>query len=241
MHLDSCESTNVTARNLAEQGEPCPLWIRADVQTRGRGRRGREWISGSGNLYTSGLYIHEGNATEAALTGFVASIAVAETIEAYVPLGVSVKWPNDVLINGAKTAGILLEKCDNRLIIGIGINLMYHPEDTLYPTTHIMAHMLSHDLETEEPGVPEPRTVLAILAARFEHWRHVQLTQGFAAIRSVWLRRAVGVPGRVTVNLKNDSFSGYAQTLGTNGALQVRLDNGTIRDVHVGEVFFEGT
>ena len=174
---------------------------------------------------------------------FVAALALADTLEAYLPKElISVKWPNDVLLAGKKTAGILLESGQTNhqkwIVIGIGVNLTLHPEGTEYPATHVLEHILPSDLETPEPIMTGAQAVLAILASRFDHWRHMLVTNGFEPIADAWSVRAHNVPGPVTVRLPHESFEGDALGLDANGALRVRLAGGTIRDVHAGDVFF---
>lgn len=243
IEFEEIDSTNLEARRQADNGVTGPLWILAEKQTLGRGRRGREWTSVFGNLYCTGLYPHFGDARQAAQISFIAAIALAETIAVYVPKKrITLKWPNDVLIDGKKTAGILLESGSSHakpwFIVGIGLNLMSHPDGTDYPATHVMDHMNPSVLNTPEPPVPTPKATLAILAERFDHWRHILVTEGFGPIREAWTEKAQGIPGDVTVRLPNETFTGMAMGLGPNGELQVRLGNGTIRDIHAGDVFF---
>lgn len=241
--LPTTASTNFEARKLAESSDFGPLWIRADEQTAGRGRRGREWVSPKGNLFCTGLYPHSGDARQAALLSFVAALAVYDLASAYVPQDlISLKWPNDVLIGGAKTSGILLENGHTSghdwIAVGIGVNLVSHPPETDFPATHILAHISDADIEGPEPIMTGPEAALAILSARFGHWREIMLEDGFAPIRKVWTARASNIPGPVTVRLPNETFSGEGVGLGENGALQVHISDGILRDVHAGDVFF---
>jgi len=243
IHFEELDSTNFEARRRAEVGHIGPLWITAARQSAGRGRRGREWTSELGNLYCTGLYPNFGDLKQAAQMSFVAALAVADTIIAYVaPNLVSLKWPNDVLIDGAKAAGILLENGTSQggawFAVGIGINLVSHPSGTPYRATHVLEYIASEKLECSEPVMTGPEAACALLAARFDHWRHVLMTEGFAPIREAWMARAKGIGETVTVQLPNDTFFGTALGLGADGELQVKLDNGTIRDVHAGDVFF---
>ncbi|MGJ8564650.1 MAG: biotin--[acetyl-CoA-carboxylase] ligase [Alphaproteobacteria bacterium] len=240
---DAVASTNEEVKAYAEQGDLGPLWVRAVSQTSGRGRRGRIWASDAGNLYCTGLYPDNGDARHSALLSFVAALAVYDLVTTYVEASkVSLKWPNDVLIRGAKTSGILLESgCFNDqswIAIGIGVNLMSHPKETEFPATHVAAHMSDAALSGPEPIMTGAAAAQAILAARFDHWRSAFIAEGFAPIRDAWLERANGVPGRVSVRLPSETFEGEALSLGHNGELQVRLANGTITDVHAGDVFF---
>lgn len=224
-------------------GDLGPVWIRADEQTAGRGRRGRDWVSSKGNLFCTGLYAHDGDIQHAALLSFVAALAVYDLAAAYVPENtISLKWPNDVLIGGAKTSGILLESGHYKgqlwTAIGIGVNLVSHPDNIDYAATHLAAHIPAEDLAGAEPKYPEPQAALAILSAAFDARRREFMTLGFAPIRQAWLERAGNIPGPVTVRLPGETFEGQATDLGEKGELRVRLENGTVRDVYAGDVFF---
>ena len=199
----------------------------------------------TGNLYCSGLYPVTGELVSAAKLSFVAAIAVAETLGAHIdPDLISLKWPNDVLIKGAKTSGILLESGQHHgqkwVLIGMGINLQHHPEGTPYPATHVFEHIPRARFDDAEPEVPTARTLLPEIVSRFEHWRQKFDREGFSPVRDRWQMLAHNIPGPVTVNLYESSFSGEALGLGANGELQVRMDDGTMRKVHAGDVFFEG-
>ena len=133
IRYEELDSTNSEARRRAEAGEQGPLWISADRQTAGRGRRGRAWTSGEGNLAAT-LLLRPG--TPAPVTGqlsFVAALATAEMAAQFAPqAAITVKWPNDVLGAGKKLAGILLEGGADWLAIGVGVNLTSFPEGTKF-------------------------------------------------------------------------------------------------------------
>jgi len=245
IHLDSVASTNESARDFIAQGDFGPLWIQAGEQTGGKGRRGRTWVSKPGNLYCTGLYPFAGDQAAAARLSFAAALSVAEFTAEYVDRNsISLKWPNDILINGAKTAGILLESGTHHgqgwVMAGIGVNLARHPEGTPYPATHIMEHIPKEVFQSDEPDVPAPHTAVAMIARNFSKWMMIGDQRGFSAIREAWSDWAKDLPGPVTVNLPNESFSGEGLGLGENGELQVRLEDGTMRLVHAGDVFYGG-
>ncbi len=143
---DEIGSTNDEAVACARAGDPGKLWIVARAQTRGRGRQGRQWTSPPGNLYTSLLLLDAVPPPQAPELGFVVGIALARALR-FLMAGdprLRIKWPNDILFEGAKLAGILLESvrlADGRLacVIGIGVNCRSHPEETLYPATDLSA------------------------------------------------------------------------------------------------------
>ncbi|WP_353216632.1 biotin--[acetyl-CoA-carboxylase] ligase [Sandarakinorhabdus sp.] len=248
-HLAEVGSTNdwLLARTAAL---PDGHWVIADRQTAGRGRRGRVWSDGSGNLMASVLVQAEGAVQQ---LSFVAALAVVEalaeitsrppnaSVQRLSRLGsaesdlsrkgrgdFSLKWPNDVLLGGVKCAGILLERQGAALVIGIGINLAQHPEATERPATSLAAAGLP---------VPRPLEALAVLAQRFADWRTVWQREGFALVRSAWLGHAAGIGGRMAARLGTETPEGVFTGLGDDGALLLRLDDGTMRAVHAGEVF----
>ena len=222
---------------MAATGARGPAWICADIQSAGRGRRGRAWMSEPGNLFCTHLYAPECTLPKAAELSFVTALAVHDAVEAAGVKGAQLKWPNDVLVGDAKISGILIESAplpegypgDGPLLaIGIGINITAAPDDTPYPATCLMAH-----------GVAvTPLDLLAKLAAAF-HSRIKQWDKGagFAAIREDWLARARGVGGPITVRLHDEVIEGEFVSLDAEGALEVRTGD-TVRRISAGDVFF---
>ena len=237
---ESLGSTNIEAHNLFEGGEGAPFWVRSDEQTDGRGRRGREWVSPKGNFYATACYAFDGTPVEAAKLSFVAAIAAARALSAYTLTShPGLKWPNDVLLGGRKIAGLLLESKPGCVLIGIGVNLVSHPDGGNIPATHLLEHIAPAALNSDEPEFTGADGFLAILARAFDKAFKKHLAYGFSATRADWTALAVGLPGPVKVNLANESFLGEAQSLLENGALRVVAGDGTIRDIHAGDVFFE--
>lgn len=234
--FEAIDSTNEEARRRAATGERGPLWIWAKHQTAGRGRRGREWESPEGNLMATLLLAPGVSAPEAARLSFVAALAVHDLAAAYATRSaVRVKWPNDVLVDGKKVAGILLESSAEAgvdilpwVAIGIGVNLIHAPPAAQYPATFIGAH----------GRAPSAAEALAELAeaweTRFRTWR----VSGFAAIREAWLEVAAGVGQTIEVRLPGESLTGRFETLMPDGALSLLLPSGARRAITAGEVFF---
>ncbi|MCE9651397.1 MAG: biotin--[acetyl-CoA-carboxylase] ligase [Parvibaculum sp.] len=234
------DSTNEEARRLGEAGEAGPVWITAEVQTAGRGRRGRAWASPSGNFMGTLFLRPQCSPRKAAELSFVAAVAVHDAVDGLLPPTLrpelKLKWPNDLLHGGRKLAGILLESSGIAgaelawLAIGMGINLAQHPDNVEFPATSLAALGV--------PGVA-PAQALERLAAAFDarlrQWRDVR---GFAAIREAWLARAAGLGGPITVRLADETFEGTFEGLAPDGALEVRLPSGTLRQVSAGDVFF---
>ena len=240
LEYDSLGSTNAKAEELFAAGEAAPFWVRADTQTEGRGRRGRAWSSPKGNFYGTACYAFDGTPQDAAKLSFVAAIATAQALSAYtLTAQPSLKWPNDVLLDGRKVAGLLLEAKPGRVFIGIGVNLVSHPEGGNVPATHLLEHMSAKVLNSDEPEFTGAGGFLAIMSRCFDKVYRKHLAYGFSATRADWTALAAGLPGAVTVRLPHETFSGRADALLENGALRVTAQDGTIRHVHAGDVFFE--
>ena len=230
------DSTNEEARRLAAAGERGPVWLRADRQTAGRGRRGRAWESPTGNLAATLLIVPSKPASECAQLSFVTAIAAADTASVFASgADIKVKWPNDVLANGRKLAGILLESASGAdsvlcfLAIGVGMNLAHFPPDTEFPATSLAALGAS---------VPSPSAALVQLAAHFAKWYDVWMTSGFTPIQDAWLARAAGLGTRIRARLTHEETSGVFEGIDATGALILRETQGRTRTIAAGEVFF---
>lgn len=245
VELDAVDSTNAEAKRLAEQGAPDGTIVWAKRQTAGRGRRGREWVSNEGNLYFSILLRLPYPMETMSQLSFVAANAVADAVQVAAPRGafVNVKWPNDVLVEGKKISGILMEGEPDLesgafkwLVLGIGVNVMSHPalEDGAYPATSLLAQ------GADEQGL-DVAALLDTLAKRFlaglATWRNL----GFGPIRRHWLARAKGLGGPVTVRLPNETLEGVFGALDENGALVLHLDGEPNRVITAGDVFIPPT
>lgn len=226
---DTLDSTNEEARRLATAGERGPFWVAAREQTSGRGRRGRAWVSQRGNLFAT--LLRRADPRVAAQLAFAAGLAVGETVAANVPAAeTTLKWPNDVLLNGKKAAGILLENLgEDALAIGIGVNLAHHPADTEFPATSIAALTGS---------VPDFDRALLRLAAAMSAWYEVWRGRGFKPVRDAWLARAAGLGHPIVARLEGHEMAGTFETIDEDGALLLRQGSGALTRVASGEVFF---
>ena len=228
-------STQDEARALYTSGERGPLWLRADTQTAGRGRLSRVWNSARGNFHATHLLPCHAPPAEAALYGFAAALAVADMLETYGTVRpVTLKWPNDVLVGGAKIAGILVEREPEALLIGVGINLVSHPENTGYPATHLTTEMATAHLDGPEPRYTGAQGALAVLAARFSAYAATLERDGFEPLRTLWTERAHGMGEPVRAGGQTGTLTG----LGTDGALLLQRSDGTQGRVHAGDVSF---
>jgi len=232
---EEIDSTNEEARRLAQGVRAQPTWIWAERQTAGRGRRGRAWVSEAGNLFCTLLLPLEQELTSAAQLSFVSALAVGQLIEDLSEDStVRLKWPNDVLLNGQKVSGILLESINvtgghfNFLAIGIGINLASHPTVTDFPATSL--------LSVSTP--PQSGAVLERLMPLFDKFYRCWTGQGFGAIRDAWLAKAAGLGETIEVRLPNETLSGVFDNISNIGELQLILPDGEMRKIAAGEVFF---
>jgi BirA family biotin operon repressor/biotin-[acetyl-CoA-carboxylase] ligase len=222
------DSTNAEARRQAAAGAPSGTVIVAETQTAGRGRRGRAWVSEPGNLYCSVLLKAEVPADRAAQATFAASLAVAEAVEPFAAGGrIACKWPNDVLKDGAKLAGILLEFDGEWLIVGVGVNVVHHPAETEFPAADL-------------GGAATASQVLEGFLARLEAWLDVWRRDGFSPLRSAWLEKAQGVGQAVRVRLPDRVLEGIFRGLDGDGALILERDGRNER-ILAGDVFFPAT
>jgi BirA family biotin operon repressor/biotin-[acetyl-CoA-carboxylase] ligase len=234
--LDEIDSTNAEARRRADAGARGPLWITATRQTAGRGRRGRSWETGSGNLAATLLMVTDKPAAEAAQISFVAALAVADLAGAYVPASlVTLKWPNDPMIAGRKTSGILVESGSHAggglwLAVGVGVNLATPPLVSERPATAFAEHMRAPP--------PAPIEALAELAGAFARWHDLWERLGFAPIAEAWTARAHGLGQPCTARLSDETIAGIAEGLDADGALRLRTAGGSVRRITAGDVFF---
>lgn len=233
---EELDSTNAEARRRAESGDAGPVWITARRQTAGRGRRGRAWSTQSGNLAATLLFVTGKAPSEAAQVSFIAALAAADLADTCLGAGAArLKWPNDLLVHGRKAVGILIESGARPqgglwMAVGIGVNLAHAPQDVERPATAFAEHMANPP--------PAPLEALEVLAIAFERWRALWEREGFAPIARAWTDRALGLGEACVARLPNATLSGVAEGLDVDGALKLRLDDGSLTRVTAGDVFF---
>ena len=213
--FETLESTNATALL-------CPVGtvVMAESQTAGRGRYGRTWQSPKGNLYMS-LVLTDMGKNNYALP-FLTAVAVADSLPGY---DVSLKWPNDVLLSGKKLAGILIEKADDKLVVGIGVNVMTSPlEGVLYPTANLEGRL-------------RPMTLAKRILLQYNTLLDLLDKKGFKEIRKRWLEYATGLHKPISIHLADAEFQGIFKGIDAKGALLLKQKSGT-RTLNVGDVFF---
>ncbi len=239
--FDEIDSTNEEARRLGDAALAAgqdihPTWIVAERQSAGRGRHGRKWEDATGNLLCTLLIDPKCAPAKASELSFVTGLAVADAVDSLLgAFKAEIKWPNDVLLDGAKVSGILLESAAGSdgamgwLAIGVGINLKWFPDGTPYPATSLKAH--GADISIEQ-GLS---AFAAAMEARLQDWR----TEGFAPIRAAWLKRAKNLGGTITARLPGETLEGTFEGMDADGALLLKLGtDGPIRAITAGDVFF---
>ena len=226
-------STNAEALALARAGERGPLWVTAKTQSAGRGRRGAAWVSPPGNLYATLLLSQPCEPAQAPQLSFVAALALHDAVGEVAPqLGplLKVKWPNDLLLRANKVAGILIEGDSEPqfgVAIGIGVNCAAHPRETNHPAT---------DLAAAGAMVAPERLLAALMAAMTRRLAQWQRGEGFAAIRTDWLKRAIGIGCTIRVRLPDRDLAGRFDGLDEMGRLLLAGPDG-VATIAAGEVF----
>lgn len=223
LHYEKIGSTNDEARRLAAEGAEHGTVVHADEQTAGRGRLSRTWISPPGNLYMSILLRLDTPVGRLSELSFVTALAVADAADALLPRHVRamLKWPNDVLVAGAKIAGILLEQADDATVVGIGLDVLHAPAATGYKTTSVAA---SGGIASVD-GARD--LVLKAMGRRMAVWQ----TDGFAPIRTAWLERAHPIGAALRVTIQGQTLEGAFSGLDDAGALLLDTKTGRQRIV----------
>ncbi|MEM1387288.1 MAG: biotin--[acetyl-CoA-carboxylase] ligase [Pseudomonadota bacterium] len=237
--LDQVDSTMAEARRRASDSAG-PVWIMARAQSAAQGRRGRAWVNPRGNLAATLLMRPDGPPSMAALRSFLAGLAVIDALAAQVaPARLSLKWPNDVLLDGGKLAGILLESRGAKrgrldwLSIGIGINLVAAPA-----MAEVEPGALAPVSVVGQGGpVLAPEAVLDSVATAFARYEAQLGAQGFEPLRRRWLQRAARLGETITARLPGETLTGTFETIDETGQLVLRGIGGP-RLIPAAEVFF---
>jgi BirA family transcriptional regulator, biotin operon repressor / biotin---[acetyl-CoA-carboxylase] ligase len=248
--FETIGSTNELALERARAGDPGLLWLVSKHQQSGRGRRGRAWSTEGGNLAATLLVLPDAGLRSSAALGFVAGLALAEALEAVIPNGrvtvapdagetgqggrFRLKWPNDVLADGAKLSGILLESMmlgpeRHALAIGIGVNVVTHPQDLPYPATSLRALDSDCDAETLFLALSDAWLV------NYDMWRH---GRGLDDVRRKWLKHAAGIGSQVAVQVDGKVLRGIFETIDEECRFVIRDADGGRTTIAAGDVHF---
>ena len=238
IELGDVASTNIECMDRARAGDPGGLWITAVRQTGGRARRGRNWVSEPGNLYSSLLLIDPAPWEALASLPMAVTVAVHDAIASVLPADAAealrIKWPNDMLISGRKTSGILIEAeqlADGRraVVIGCGVNVAHFPEAGLYPATCL----------ADQGSAATPQELFARLVVSVDHTLKAwDQGRGLPGIRNAWIDRAQGIGNPVTVNLPERQIHGLFDGIDDEGRLMLAMPDGSRQMIASGDVFF---
>lgn len=232
VELETVDSTNDYAKKMARNAYPTGVVVWAHEQTAGRGRQGNEWVSLSGNLFMSMIMRPKASTTQAGQLSLLTGVAVAKALESFVPTAhrVSLKWPNDIFIDGKKAGGILIEtETQGQLrlpwaVIGIGLNVAAAPQDAIsLRDIGVTSHEAGQVLELVS------REVLLQL----QQWEE----EGFAPVREAWLSRAYKLGQTITARLPKETVTGVFEGLDEKGALLLTDADGRRQTINTGEVF----
>ena len=215
IYLDEVLSTNDEA--LKEFYHTCVV---AKKQTKGRGRCGRNWVSSDGNLFFS--IVLEKPKENVHLLSFVVALSVVESLSS---VGAQLKWPNDVLIDGKKVAGILLECHEDKVVAGVGINTVCMPEgDFLYPITSLNGLYKNEDL-------------LHNILRRLDENCLLFKENGFEPIRQKCMKYIMGFSKEIMVRLPMEEVRGVFNNIACDGAMELQLKDSSTRLIRAGDVF----
>lgn len=226
-HYKEVSSTNEEALDLIERGISNETVIIADKQTEGRGRTGKSWVSPEGNFYASLIINQETDVSKLTELTFVTALAVGNTLLSFISdSNVQHKWPNDILIDGKKISGILLEKKSNSnwLIIGIGININHAPLPGTTCISNYGESVSNIDL-------------LKKLIINFNKLRKQWLFDGFYAIREMWLKKVFKMNEQISVKLADKLYEGIFADIDKSGKLVLQQKDGSLIYFDAGELF----
>ena len=230
IELSSIDSTNSEAKRIIASGKASSSIIFAHAQTAGRGRYGREWKSGKGNLYMSILLPLECELSKAAELSFVIGLATYKIVSSLVKnVQIKLKWPNDIFINNDKVGGILLESITHAdqtwIILGLGLNLAYAP--------------IEHSSSLKKHGIDiSPQNMIDLILPSFAKYHNMWKLTGFTNIRKLWLNHAYKLDEQVNIGDMNTRITGLFESIDETGAMIIKLESGEMRKMSVGEMFF---
>ena len=230
---DILPSTSDRAIIFAQAGAPPWTAVLAREQTAGRGRHGRRWVGGRGNLFLS-VVLDPNVASQTTEWSFVAAVATADAILPLLhdPRLLRLKWPNDLLLAGAKLGGILIEagggpNAIGWAVAGIGVNLVSAPDNVGQPAIA---------LGDRAATVPSAEDLAPSIVQRLQAWTAVMESEGFGAVLEAWHQRSVTLGTALTVRLASGTLQGRYLGLGDDGALLLEMPDGSRRSIVAGEV-----
>ncbi len=234
------DSTNKRAKELAVHGAREGIVVIAETQTKGRGRHGREWISPTGGLWFSLVLRPKLCPAATSKLNFVAGLAVAEVLSGMFDLKVEVKWPNDVLVNGRKICGVISEmkttdETINFVVVGVGVNVNFNVKDVFPRRLREAVTSLEDELGRRIQLEGLFKTLLEKMESLYEQF----IKKGFGFILGRWKNYADFLGHEVEVTNLTGKIRGLALDVDNDGALILKLEDGTTKHVLVGDVFLQ--
>jgi len=235
IHFRETDSTNAKARELADRGAPEGTLVVAERQTQGRGRKGRAWFSPSGaGIYASLILRPSMPANETTRITFLTAVAAAETLLHQTELDVRIKWPNDLLVNGKKIAGILTEVNTEKgaldyAVVGLGMNVNTpgFPDD--------LREKATSGLSATGKRFPRTGILREYLKRQEENLRRLQIS-GFEPILRRWKELADTIGRRKRIEMPDQTYVGWAEAIDPEGALILKDREGTSHRIVSGDV-----
>jgi len=236
IEYDSLSSTNDEAKNLSKNNNH-PVWILAKIQTNGRGRFNRKWLSKSNNLTASYLFYPNVSMPKFPFYSLISSLSIYDVL---IKLGIKkndllIKWPNDILAKNKKIAGTLLELGEMNtnkqpsLIIGIGINLSSFPsKDEIFNNNAI-------SLKQFVQNIPDKKNILIEIDKRIFYWNNIFINNGFNLIKKAFLERTYPIGKEICVKLYSDNLNGSFKGINDEGNLLLKTKEG-IEKIFSGEI-----
>lgn len=234
LSYDEVDSTNDEAKRLAEGGASHGAFLWAKRQSAGRGRMGRTWISGEGNLFVSVLLRPPVSQECLSELSFVSALAVLDTLQPIVGEDASLrlKWPNDILLNDRKVGGVLLESFqtpdgETWAVVGLGVNIEHHPTEVMFPATCL-----------KEAGVQivSAKIVLSRFIHHFIQHYDAWIDEGFAPVREAWRARSWRLGEEVHVTSGADRVRGRFEDIDEQGRMRLVMPDGARRIISAGDV-----
>lgn len=220
--FETLDSTSLEATRRADGGARGPLWVVAVEQTIGYGRRGSAWVQAAGDVAATFLFDPQAPRETLGQLSFVAALAGADALRRFAAKApLSLKWPNDILVDGGKIAGLLLELIETPagplVALGLGVNIVSKPEVADYPAARLIDWL-------EGAPAPAPKDFVKVFDEALAAWRGRWRGEGFAPVRAAWLEMAAKKGEKIRVRLPAETLEGVFADLDSTGALVLDCD-----------------
>ena len=229
-HYDIVDSTSTVCQKDLYQKSGYKMAIIANEQGAGRGRLGSTWQSMQGNLMTTVILPLKEDKSVWSDFSFITALAISDCVSMFIDNAkVEIKWPNDVLVNGAKISGVLLEAYEHTLCIGVGLNVLSAPIIGKYSTTCLISHGADVD----------KNTLLSLLLERIDVWYNAWKLSGLDGILPIYRARLRGVNKKITIRTLHETYDGVFKGVDATGQAVLEFADGDVKKFTAGEIIFE--